>query len=145
MDEDRITGAAQKITGSTKEAAGNVLGDTKLQVEGKADRLEGAARNALGNTEDTVRDLGESVEDEIARLRGQIERLMQERVTPALAGAAEAAENYARQAKDVVTEQSERLSVVVKDRPLLAVGVVAAVGYVIGRLAGSNTYVYPRR
>ena len=145
MDKDRITGAAQKLSGSTKEVAGDVLGDTKLQIEGKADRLEGAARSALGTTADAVSDLADNAQDELSKLRAQVERLMAERVTPVLADAAGAAQDYARQAKDLATEQSERVAGMVKERPLMAIGLVAAVGFLVGRLAGGTTYIYPRR
>lgn len=144
MDEDRITGSMQKLGGSAKDAAGGALGDTKLQAEGKADKTAGTVRNAAGGAKDTLRDWGDDVQGELGHLRTQVARLMEERITPALAGAAETAEDYARQAKDTVVEQSERVSDIVKDRPLLSIGLVAAVGYVIGRLAGRATYVYPR-
>ena len=48
MDEDWITGAAQKLTGSAKDAAGSALGDTKLQAEGKTDKVAGTVRNTVG-------------------------------------------------------------------------------------------------
>jgi uncharacterized protein YjbJ (UPF0337 family) len=90
MDNDRITGAAQKLGGRAKDVVGGALGDKKLQAEGGI------------------------------------------------------AEDYARQAKDAVVEQSERASAAIQERPLLAVGLGLAAGYLIGRLMGGNTYVYPR-
>jgi len=145
MDNDRIAGAAQKLGGGAKDAVGGALGDTKLQAEGKADKAVGTVRNAVGGAEDAARDFGDGVGGELARLRDQVSRLMDENVTPALAGAAGAAEDYARQAKDAVVEQSEKASALIQERPLLAVGLGLAAGYLIGRLMGSNTYVYPRR
>jgi len=38
MDKDRIEGSAKKIKGKIKEVAGKVLGDAKLESEGKADQ-----------------------------------------------------------------------------------------------------------
>ena len=145
MDNDRIAGAAQKFGGGAKDAAGSALGDTKLQAEGKADKAVGTARNAVGGAQDAARDLGGDAQGELARLRDQVSRLMDENVTPALAGAAGAAEGYARQAKDAVMERSEQVSGLVKDRPLLAVGLGLAAGYLVGRLTGGDTYVHPRR
>lgn len=145
MDNDRIAGTAQKLGGSAKDAVGGALGDTKLQAEGKADKAAGTVQNAVGSAKDAARDLGDDVQGELARLRGQVSRLMDESVTPALAGAAGAAEDYARQAKDVVVEQSEKATAVIQERPLLAIGLGMAAGYLIGRLMGGNTYVYPRR
>jgi uncharacterized protein YjbJ (UPF0337 family) len=142
MDNDRIVGAAQKLGGGAKDAVGGALGDTKLQAEGKADKAVGTVRNAVGGAEDAARDFGDGVGGELARLRDQVSRLMDENVTPALAGAAE---DYARQAKDAVVEQSEKASALIQERPLLTVGLGLAAGYLIGRLMGSNTDVYPRR
>ena len=55
MDEDRIDGALKKMGGGIKEATGKILGDTKLETEGKADKAEGAVQNAAGGVKDTLR------------------------------------------------------------------------------------------
>lgn len=89
--------------------------------------------------------MADDARTELARLRAQVERLMQERVTPALAGAADTAEDYARRARETIEEQADYISSTVRERPLLAIGVAAVAGYVIGRLMGGNTYVYPDR
>lgn len=145
MDEDRIAGAAQKLGGTAKETAGGIVGDAKLQAEGKADQAVGTVRNAVGGAKDTARELRGDVQGEVSQLRDQVERLMRESITPALTNVAGTAEGYANQAKDVVAEQSERVAGVVKERPLLAIGLVAAAGYLLGRMMSNNTYVYPRR
>lgn len=92
-----------------------------------------------------MREWSGDVQGELSQLRDQVERLMRDSVTPALADVAESAEGYAAQAKDVFTGQSERIADLVKERPLLVVGLVAAAGYVLSRLMGRDTYVYPRR
>ena len=51
MDEDRIKGAGQNIKGKVKEAAGKVTGDSKLEAEGKADRVGGKIQNAIWRCE----------------------------------------------------------------------------------------------
>jgi uncharacterized protein YjbJ (UPF0337 family) len=56
MDKDRVKGAAQQVKGSLKEAAGKVVGDAKLQSEGKADKVEGKIRNTVGGAKDALRD-----------------------------------------------------------------------------------------
>jgi len=56
MDKDRIKGSAEKLKGDLKEAAGKVLGDQKLQAEGKADQAKGKIQNAVGGIKDAVRD-----------------------------------------------------------------------------------------
>ena len=55
MDKDRVEGAAKQAKGSIKEAAGKVLGDSKLAGEGKADKAEGKIQNAIGGLKDTLR------------------------------------------------------------------------------------------
>ena len=144
MDEDRIAGAAQETAGNARQAAGAALGDAKLQAEGKADQAAVAVANAVGGAKDAVRDWGDDVQGELAHLRGEVARLMRERVAPALAGAAETAEGYARQAGDVVARRSERASAAIEERPLLAAGLVAAVGYLLGRLASGTPRVRRR-
>lgn len=82
--------------------------------------------------------------EELAKLRAQVERLMSERVTPALAGAADQVQDYADRARASIEHQADALSSTVRDRPLMAIAVAAVGGYLIGRLMGGNTYVYPR-
>jgi uncharacterized protein YjbJ (UPF0337 family) len=55
MDKDRIAGTAKEIKGSVKEAIGKVVGDAKLQSDGKAEQTEGKIQNAVGGLKDTVR------------------------------------------------------------------------------------------
>ena len=56
MDKDRIAGSAKEIKGVVKQAVGKVVGDAKLQTEGKADETEGKVQNAVGGLKDTIRD-----------------------------------------------------------------------------------------
>jgi uncharacterized protein YjbJ (UPF0337 family) len=55
MDKDRIKGSTQQAKGTVKETAGKILGDSKLEGEGKADRAEGKVRNAVGGLKDVLR------------------------------------------------------------------------------------------
>lgn len=56
MDKDRINGAANQAKGATKEAAGKVTGDAKLQAEGAADKAKGKVQNAVGGAKDALRE-----------------------------------------------------------------------------------------
>lgn len=56
MDKDRIKGAAKQASGATKEAAGKLTGNAKLEAKGKGEKLVGKAQNALGNMKDAARD-----------------------------------------------------------------------------------------
>lgn len=68
---------------------------------------------------------------EIAALRGKVEALMGERVTPALAQAADRAEAAAQAARVRLRDGSERLGERVREQPLLAVALAALAGFVV--------------
>jgi uncharacterized protein YjbJ (UPF0337 family) len=55
-DKDRIKGAANQAKGSIKEGAGKLVGDPKLEAEGKADKATGKVQSAVGGAKDAVRD-----------------------------------------------------------------------------------------
>lgn len=56
MDKDRVAGSAKEVKGAIKQGIGKVVGDAKLQAEGKADVAEGKVQNAIGGLKDTVRE-----------------------------------------------------------------------------------------
>ena len=53
-DEDRVKGSAKNLKGSVKETAGKALGDSKLETEGKGDKLTGKVQNAIGGIKDAL-------------------------------------------------------------------------------------------
>ena len=55
MDKDRIKGSAKQVKGAVKEAIGKVVGDVKLETEGKRDKAAGKIQNAVGGFKDTLR------------------------------------------------------------------------------------------
>ena len=55
MDKDRIEGSANQAKGKAKEFAGKLVGDAKLQAEGKADQAAGKVQNAVGGMKDALR------------------------------------------------------------------------------------------
>jgi uncharacterized protein YjbJ (UPF0337 family) len=55
MDKDRVEGIAKQVKGTVKETAGKVMGDAKLQAEGKADKVAGKVQNTVGGAKDAVR------------------------------------------------------------------------------------------
>ena len=84
---------------------------------------------------DKAKDVASDTQDQIQSLRAQVEQLLNERVTPALAGAAGKAETAVNSARDMTTSQVETVSAQVRDQPIIAIGIAAAVGYLIGRIA----------
>jgi ElaB/YqjD/DUF883 family membrane-anchored ribosome-binding protein len=83
------------------------------------------ANEAKGKMEDAT--------TQIARLREQVEALMKDRITPAVADAAGRAESAMYGAAGAVRGQAEAVSGRVREAPLTAVLVAAAIGFVVGR------------
>jgi ElaB/YqjD/DUF883 family membrane-anchored ribosome-binding protein len=79
-------------------------------------------------------DLSGSATAQIARLRAQVEELMKDRVTPAVADFAGRAEAAVTGARNAVQDQAESVSTRVRQQPLLAVVLAAGIGWAIGRL-----------
>jgi len=78
-------------------------------------------------------DASQEIEDakaQIARLRGQVEVLLKDRVSPAVA---EFAERVVNESGDMVRGQAKVVAAKVKEQPLIAIGVAAAVGWLLGR------------
>ncbi len=84
---------------------------------------------------DSINQTSQDAKEQIAQLREQVQSLMADRVTPALANAAGQAEQYARQAKDVYDDQTEMLSERVRESPIVAILIATGVGYLLGRIA----------
>ena len=61
MDKEHIKGAAEKAEGAIKDAAGKLVGNEKLQAEGKADKAAGAARQGVGDVKDAGRNVADAV------------------------------------------------------------------------------------
>ena len=55
MDKDRVKGSAEQVKGALKETAGKVLGDKKLETEGKTEKAVGKVQNAVGGLKDALR------------------------------------------------------------------------------------------
>jgi uncharacterized protein YjbJ (UPF0337 family) len=41
IDKDRVVGSAKQIKGAVKQVVGMAVGDSKLESEGNADKIEG--------------------------------------------------------------------------------------------------------
>lgn len=55
VDDDRVKGSGKNLKGSIKEGAGKLTGDSKLEGEGKMDKLTGKVQNAVGGIKDAIR------------------------------------------------------------------------------------------
>ena len=55
MDKEHVRGAADKVKGAVKDAAGKVTGDKRMQAEGKTDKAKGAAHQVVGDVKNAAR------------------------------------------------------------------------------------------
>jgi uncharacterized protein YjbJ (UPF0337 family) len=55
MDKDRIVGSAKQVKGKVKQMIGKAVGDTKLESEGTADKMQGKVQNTIGGLKDTLK------------------------------------------------------------------------------------------
>jgi ElaB/YqjD/DUF883 family membrane-anchored ribosome-binding protein len=83
---------------------------------------------------DEARSKMDDANAQIARLREQVEALMKDRVSPAVADLAGRAESAMAGASGVVRDQAKVVSSRVREQPLIAILVAAAVGWAIGRV-----------
>ena len=56
MNKDQIKGRVEQVTGKVKEAAGKVVGNDRLESEGKAERLKGKVQAGYGDAKEDVKD-----------------------------------------------------------------------------------------
>ena len=81
----------------------------------------------------TFNDTAQDAQSQIAALRKQVNQLMSDRVSPALSDAASKAQYAGQQATDYTREQADAVAEQVRGRPLVAIAVAGAVGYMLGR------------
>lgn len=56
MNEDQVKGRAETVKGHIKEAAGKVVGNERLEAEGKADQVAGKTQSTYGDVKEDVKD-----------------------------------------------------------------------------------------
>ncbi len=76
----------------------------------------------------------DNARDELRALRAQVNDLMEDRVTPAYNEASKRAYEAAGRARAYTEDSAEMVSDRVRDQPLIAIGVAAAVGFLFGRI-----------
>ena len=81
-----------------------------------------------------ARDKLEDAQTQIARLREQVDAMMKDRVTPAVADFTGRAEHAVHTASGAVRDQAQAVSGRVKEQPLIAIMIAAAVGWIVGRV-----------
>jgi uncharacterized protein YjbJ (UPF0337 family) len=56
MNKDRIQGSVEQAKGKVKEIASKATGDTRLENEGKAQKIAGKIQNTIGGMKDAVKE-----------------------------------------------------------------------------------------
>jgi uncharacterized protein YjbJ (UPF0337 family) len=56
MNKDQIKGRVEQASGKVKEAAGKLVGNDRLETEGKADRLKGKVQAGYGDAKENAKD-----------------------------------------------------------------------------------------
>ncbi|MGA2808896.1 MAG: CsbD family protein [Terracidiphilus sp.] len=62
MNKDRVIGTMDQVVGRAKRKAGELTGDTRLQVAGMVQQVNGQVENAWGLAKDLVRDSKEGAD-----------------------------------------------------------------------------------
>ena len=55
MNKDQVKGRVEQVKGSVKEATGKVVGNGKLEAEGKIDKVTGKTQATYGDVKDAVK------------------------------------------------------------------------------------------
>ena len=119
MDENRFEGAARQVGGKIERAVGSVTGDEKSQAEGYLDDTIGSAQRGFGRAKDAVRDIADRASDH--------------------------AGDFGSQMLDQIEEAGDYLAEQIDQRPVAAVLVAAAVGFLIALISKPAPRVVYRR
>ena len=65
MSDDRIEGTARELGGKVKGAAGDLLGDSKMQSEGRVQEAVGVLQENYGAAADQIRGLTEELTERV--------------------------------------------------------------------------------
>ena len=56
MNKDQVKGRVEQSTGKVKEVAGKLLGNDRLQTEGKAEQVKGKVQAGYGDVKENAKD-----------------------------------------------------------------------------------------
>ncbi|SDB37778.1 hypothetical protein [Belnapia rosea] len=103
-----------------------------------AERYGRRASGNLRDAGDTLRDRGGDARGELSRLWGQLEDLVERRLSPAAHDAARYAGSYARDGRETALDVAQQLRDVTRSRPLLAIGIAVAATWAISSMLRSR-------
>ena len=88
----------------------------------------------MATTMKDVHDKADDAMSQIARLREQVETLMREKAAPAMEAAADRIGGAAEDAADRMRGRAEQLAGSVRENPITAICIAAAIGFLFGRV-----------
>lgn len=88
----------------------------------------------MASTNETISSAEHDIRSQLEELRGQVRRLLDDKVAPRVAEAAQGAEEAARHVRDAARCHAGTVGEEIRARPFTAVLIAAAVGAVIGRI-----------
>ena len=56
MNKDQVKGRVEQSTGKVKEVAGKLLGNVRLQTEGKVEQVKGKVQAGYGDVKENAKD-----------------------------------------------------------------------------------------
>lgn len=132
MSDNQFEGTARNVGGKVESAFGNVTGDTKSKVEGKADQVAGQAQKAFGDAKDAASDVADKASSKLNDVA--------DKASSKLGGVAdkvsEQASNIGGQVYEAGEYAAETVADYVRNEPVAVILGVAAVGMLIGYLIG---------
>ena len=85
INEDTVKGTAKDYGGKIEAFAGNIVGDSKTEAQGKIDELKGKAQDvygqateAFGKAKDTVKDWADKAPEQVRQVRETASRYADE-------------------------------------------------------------------
>ncbi len=65
MNKDQVNGRVDQSTGKVKEVAGRIVGNDRLEAEGRAEKTAGKVQTTYGDAKEDVKDSAKRVIDKI--------------------------------------------------------------------------------
>ena len=79
MTDDRLSGSAKNIGGQVEEGFGQITGDVKTQLQGRAKQMEGTLQDVYGQAKETAADAGEAIQERASEAGDFLRTTIEER------------------------------------------------------------------
>jgi uncharacterized protein YjbJ (UPF0337 family) len=79
VTDDRLSGSAKNIGGQVEEGFGEVTGDVKTQLQGKAKQMEGTLQDVYGQAKETAADAAETIRESASEAGDFLRTTIEER------------------------------------------------------------------